>query len=185
MPTLKSMDRSDNVIYIYSFALTFIPGLSLAFVVAPEKLIKSLSYLVSIRLQSLDWMTQKLLAKYITDGRYYENARYISKLNLEKRDIMCSYLDRLAPIGVSYRKPEGGVYIWCRLPEGVFCGEVVSECARRGISVIPGDVFYPHKNGGKNYVRLNYSFENIARLKLGMENFTEIVERLFREMKST
>ena len=185
MPTLKSMDRSDNVIYIYSFALTFIPGLSLAFVVAPEKLIKSLSYLVSIRLQSLDWMTQKLLAKYITDGRYYENARHISKLNLEKRDIMCNYLDRLASIGVSYRKPEGGVYIWCRLPEGIFCGEVVSECARRGISVIPGDVFYPHKNGGKNYVRLNYSFENTARLKLGMENFTEIVERLFREMKST
>ena len=69
MPTLKAMDRSENVIYIYSFSLTFIPGLSMAFVVAPEKLIKSLSYLVSIRVMTLDWITQKLLAKYITSGK--------------------------------------------------------------------------------------------------------------------
>lgn len=70
MPTLKAMDRSENVIYIYSFSLTFIPGLSMAFVVAPEKLIKSLSYLVSIRVMTLDWITQKLLAKYITSGKF-------------------------------------------------------------------------------------------------------------------
>ena len=73
----------------------------MAFVVAPEKLIRSLSYLVSIRIMSLDWMTQKLLAKCITDGKYYENVQRIAGLNKEKRDLMCEYLDRLAPLGLS------------------------------------------------------------------------------------
>ncbi|MGN0659478.1 MAG: PLP-dependent aminotransferase family protein [Emergencia sp.] len=180
LPAIKSMDRSDNVIYIYSFALTFIPGLSMAFVVAPEKLIKSLSYLVSIRIMSLDWLTQKLLARYLTDGKYYENAEKIAKLNKEKRDIMCSYLDRLKPLGVSYQKPRGGVYVWCRLPAGIDSKEVVSACDKRGVSIIPGEIFYPHRNGGQNHVRLNFSYETESRLRLGMENFNDVICRLSR-----
>ena len=178
MPTLKAMDRSENVIYIYSFSLTFIPGLSMAFVVAPEKLIKSLSYLVSIRIMTLDWITQKLLAKYITSGKFYENAKRIQGLNREKRDLMCRYLDRLAPLGLSYEKPRGGVYVWCRLPESVDGKETAAACARRGISIVPGDIFYPNKNGGRNYIRLNYSFETKERIGLGMENLIEIITEL-------
>lgn len=178
IPTIKSMDRSENVIYIYSFSLTFVPGLSLAFVVAPEKLVKSLSYLVSIRIVSLDWITQKLLERYIDDGRYFENLKRIIELNREKRDLMCSYLDKLAPLGVKYKKPDGGVYVWCKLPENMDSLAVTEACSQRGISVYPGDVFYPHKNGGREYLRLNYSSENISRIKLGMENLTEIITEL-------
>lgn len=178
LPTIKSMDRSENVIYIYSFALTFIPGMSMAFVTAPEKLIKSLSYLVSIRIMSLDWLTQKLLAKYITDGKYYENVQKIAALNKTKRDLMCSYLDRLSDLGVSYQKPRGGVYIWCRLPKTVDSKAVVSECLKRGISVIPGEIFFPSRNGGQNNIRLNYSYETIGRIKLGMENLIDIIREL-------
>lgn len=178
LPTIKSMDRSENVIYIYSFALTFIPGMSMAFVAAPEKLIKSLSYLVSIRIMSLDWMTQKLLAKYITDGKYYENVQKIAALNKTKRDLMCSYLDRMSDLGVSYQKPGGGVYIWCQLPKTVDSKAVVSESLKRGISIIPGEIFYPSRNGGQNNIRLNYSYETIGRIKLGMENLIDIVREL-------
>ncbi len=178
LPTLKAMDRSENVIYIYSFSLTFIPGLSMAFVVAPEKLIKSLSYLVSIRIMKLDWITQKLLAKYITSGKFYENAKRITHLNRQKRDLMCTFLDRLVPLGLTYEKPRGGVYVWCRLPEGVDGKEVAAVCAQRGISIVPGDIFYPNKNGGRNYIRLNYSFETEARIRLGMENLIDIITDL-------
>lgn len=150
----------------------------MAFVVAPEKLIKSLSYLVSIRIMSLDWMTQKMLEKYLGDGRYYENVHTICDLNCQKRDLMCGYLDRLLPLGLKYRKPKGGVYIWAELPEGVDSRDVVAESRKREISLYPGDVFYPNKNGGRNFIRLNYSTENIARIKLGMENLVEIIGEL-------
>lgn len=177
-PTLKSMDHSDNVIYIYSFSLTFIPGLSMAFVVAPEKLIKSLSYLVSIRLMSLDWLTQKLLAKYITDGKYYENARKITDLNRRKRDLMCSCLEPLRQLGLTFEKPRGGVYVWCTLPEGVDCKDVVAHCSRQGVSMIPGDIFYPHHNSGQSNIRLNYSFEPEERIRQGMDVFCRVVKQL-------
>lgn len=181
MPTIKSMDRSENVIYIYSFALTFVPGMSMAFVVAPEKLIKSLSYLVSIRVMTLDWMRQKLLGRYLADGRYLENVRMISALNREKRDLMCNYLDKLAPIGVKYKKPRGGVYIWCALPENIDSKTVAAVCSQNGISVYSGEVFYPNKNGGQNHIRLNYSFESISRIRLGMGKLVEIISYIVRK----
>lgn len=181
MPTIKSMDRSENVIYIYSFSLTFIPGLSLAFVVAPDKLVRSLSYLVSIRLMSLDWMTQKLLAKYLTDGTYYTHVKEISRLNREKRDLMCGYLDRLAPFGVTYQKPRGGIYVWCRLPAEIDGKTVVHDCGKKGVSLVPGEVFYPNRNGGQHHIRLNYSYESKEKIVEGMETFTSVVKVLSKK----
>lgn len=181
-PAIKSMDRSDNVIYIYSFSLTFIPGLSMAFVVAPPKLIKSLSYLVSVRIMSLDWITQKLLAKYMIDGRYQENVIEIAKQNKEKRDLMCDYLDSIRHLGITYEKPRGGVYIWCKLPESMDSKIVVSRAHKRGISIIPGEIFYPFKNGGRDYIRLNFSYESKERIKLGMANLLDIIEELSEEL---
>jgi 2-aminoadipate transaminase len=82
---------------------------------------------------------------------------------------------------VTYRKPDGGVYIWCRLPACLDAKTVTDACSKAGISIIPGEVFYPSKNGGRHAIRLNYSYETEARLKLGMENLVDIVEKLVRE----
>ena len=46
------------------------------------------------------------------------------------------------------------------------CGKMGS-----GLILIPGYVFYPFKNGGRNYVRINYSYESDERLLAGMEVF--------------
>lgn len=181
LPTIKSMDKNNNVIYIYSFSLTFIPGMSMAFVAASKTLVNSLSYMVSIRLMTLDWLTQKLLAKYLTDGTYEKKLKEIIALNREKRDVMCSYLDRLKEQGLSYKKPEGGVYVWCRLPEGMRGRDVMTEALRHGISLIPGDVFFPERHGGKDFIRLNYSFETGERLEKGMEILTDIITDMNRQ----
>ena len=176
--TLKSMDRHDNVIYIYSFSLTFIPGLSLAFVVAPEKLIKSLSYLVSIRMISLDWMSQKLLTAFMSEGRYREKLGLIRELNQKKALLMQSCLDQLKPLGITYEPPKGGVYIWCSLPNRIDSRDVARLCMKRGVSVIPGDVFYPSRNGGYHQLRLNFSFETEERILEGMKIFGAVIEEL-------
>ena len=177
--TLKAMDSQENVIYIYSFSLTFIPGMSLAFVVAPEKLIKSFSYLVSVRMISLDWINQKLLANFMSDGRYREHLQRIRRENRTKADLMCSYLERLKPLDITYLAPKGGVYVWCRLPSALDSRDVARLCAKRGVSVIPGDVFYPNRNGGVHHLRLNFSFESEERIHEGMQIFCDVIESLY------
>ena len=119
LPPIKAFDTLENVIYIYSFSLTFVTGLSIAVVVANADVIRSLSYLVSVRLMASDWMTQKLLGRYLDDGTYYKALDEFRASYSRKQRLVCEKLDEMAALGVSYERPRGGVYIWCRLPDGV------------------------------------------------------------------
>lgn len=174
--TLKSLDTMGNVIYVYSFSLTFVPGLSLAFIVADREVIKSLSYIVSVRFVSTDWMTQKLMARYLENGTYHRNIQIFKKNYKEKLDLVARHLDELADFGVRYVKPRGGVYVWCRLPDGTDSKEFVDRAFSRGLTLIPGYVFYPLKNGGREYVRINYSFEKIEKIEEGMRIFSDLIK---------
>ena len=90
------------------------PGLSLAFVVADRDLIRSLSYLVSVRMVATDWMSQKLVARYLDDGTYYGVLDVFRNDYGRKQGIICDALDNMKEEGlkVEYIRPRGGVYIW-------------------------------------------------------------------------
>ena len=168
LPPLKAFDTEGNLIYIYSFSQTFIPGLSLAFVVADRSLIQSLSYLVSVRMMSADWLAQKVIARYLDNGRYYERLHVFRRSYASKQELVCRALDEMKPLGVRYEKPRGGVYIWCRLPDGVDSKEFINRAYQNGLALLPGYVFYPLKNGGRDHIRINYSFETEERLTAGL-----------------
>ena len=182
LPPIKAFDTEDNIIYIYSFSLTFMPGLSLAFVVADRGLIHSLSYLVSVRMMSVDWLAQKLIAHYLSNGRYYELLEEFRQSYARKQELVCRALDDMKPLGVRYLRPRGGVYIWCQLPDGIDSKAFIREAYQNGLALLPGYVFYPFKNGGRNHIRLNYSFESEERL---VEGLAILKSLLTQESKKT
>lgn len=182
LPPIKAFDTEDNIIYIYSFSLTFMPGLSLAFVVADRGLIHSLSYLVSVRMMSVDWLAQKLIAHYLSNGRYYELLEEFRQSYARKQELVCRALDDMKTLGIRYLRPRGGVYIWCQLPDGIDSKEFIREAYQNGLALLPGYVFYPFKNGGRNHIRLNYSFESEERL---VEGLTILKSLLMQESKKT
>lgn len=176
LPPIKTLDTSGNVIYIYSFSLSFLPGLTLAFIVANKELIGSLSYLVSVRLMSTDWMTQKLLGLYLDNGTYYQALDQFRRNYKEKQQIVCEKLDEMKHLGIQYRRPRGGIYIWCKLPDGVDSKIFINRAYNMGVSLLPGYVFYPNKNGGRNHIRINYSYESKERLRAGMDIMRQALE---------
>ncbi len=178
---IKALDTLDNVIYIYSFSLTFVPGLSLAFVSAGKSVVESLSYLVSLSMATPDWITQKLVAAYLERGVYYAKLGEFRASYRAKRDLVCEKLDAMAYLGVRYTRPRGGVYVWCRLPDGVD-GKLFAERAySRGVTVIPGYVFYPNKKEGRSYIRVNYSHESGERLGQGMDILRDTLKEFLKE----
>ena len=102
LPPIKAFDTLENVIYIYSFSLTFVTGLSIAVVAANADVIRSLSYLVSVRLMASDWMTQKLLGRYLDDGTYYKALDEFRASYSRKQRLVCEKLNEMAALGVSY-----------------------------------------------------------------------------------
>ena len=172
---IKAFDTQENVIYIYSFSLTFLPGLSLAFVTGNKELIRSLSYLVSVRMVGTDWLSQKLAAKYLDDGTYYSILDDFCENYSRKQNIVCDVLDTMKDVGVSYTRPKGGVYIWCRLPDGIDSKDFIAKAYSKGLALLPGHIFYPFHNGGRDHVRINYSYETEERLQAGMNVFRQVI----------
>ena len=168
IPPLKALDKGNNVIFIYSFALTFAPGVRMAFVLADKTLIKSLSYVVSIRLISLDSISQKLLSNCIEKGVYQKNIRNICADYKEKRDLMCACLQEAKSLGLEFRKPTGGVYLWCRLSEDIDYHKLYIKTMEKGVSFIPGSVFYLRGSKGDSYIRLNYSYPSKLQIEKGI-----------------
>lgn len=181
LPPIKAFDTEGNVIYIYSFSLTFVPGLSLAFVVADKEVIQGLSYLVPVRMMSVDWIAQKLITRYLNDGRYYELLDVFRQNYARKQELVCRALDEMKELGVTYRRPRGGVHIWCRLPEGIDSKLFINDAYKSGLALLPGYVFYPFKNGGRDHIRINYSFETEERLREGVRILREVLEKSLKK----
>lgn len=176
IPSLKSLDAGNHVIYIYSFALTFAPGLGLAFLAGPKPLMKSLRHLVSLRFISLDSLPQHLMNRYLEDGTYLRNLKSICSLYKEKRDLMCRELEEAVRTGLSYSKPRGGVYLWCQLPDTVCFKNFFDRSRHKGVSFIPGNIFYPFGNEGDNFIRLNYSYPSKEQIMQGIPLLTEALK---------
>ena len=185
LPPIKAFDTEGNVIYIYSFSLTFVPGLSLAFVVADKEVIQGLSYLVPVRMMSVDWVAQKLIARYLDDGTYYELLDVFRENYARKQELICRALDEMKPLGIRYQKPRGGVYIWCRLPDGVDSKSFINDAYKSGLALLPGYVFYPFKNGGRDHIRINYSFETEERLDEGLHILRDLLEKELKKSTGT
>lgn len=169
LPRLKAMDQGNNVIYIFSFSLTFVPGVSIAFVAGPKALIGSLANLVSVRLVSLDWLSQKLLAQSFETHLYYDKLLVFQEEYRKKMERMCGWLDRMNSHGVTYRKPDGGVYVWCKLPSAIDMKHFFRTMEQEGVSFVPGNVFYPEKHRGGAHIRLNFSYPTLEQIDRGMK----------------
>ena len=75
-------------------------------------------------------------------------------------------MERLAPKGLHFVKPKGGLLLWCSLDAGINERTLYQEAERRGLLLIPGFLFYPKGHQGGGHIRLcysNISDEDIAR----------------------
>ena len=92
---------------------------------------------------------------------------------------MCQYLDQAAEsIGLSYRRPDGGVFLWVRLPPELDVNRLAKETERQGVSFMPGAMFFPGKNPGGNYIRLNYSYPTEQQIERGMKILVRAMQKI-------
>jgi DNA-binding transcriptional MocR family regulator len=179
VPSIKSMDTGNNVIYMYSCSLTMMPGIGISFVLADRDVIQRLSKMVSMRMTSLDWAPQMLLLEYMKTGVYKERLEEFRRICRRKRDLMYSYIEKLSEdMELVCNKPDGGVFLWVKLPDGMDGKMLLKEVEKCGVIFIPGYVFCLKKGMGKNYIRLNYSYPSQEEIARGME----ILGRSMRNM---
>ena len=119
MTPLKSMDKSGYVIYLSTFSKTVYPGLRLGWIWANKKLIYRLSNIRQLMDLHSSCISQLIVERFIASGEMEKYLSLIRREYRDGRDIMMDALKTYAPPGLTWNHPDGGYYLWCRLPEGL------------------------------------------------------------------
>jgi len=176
--TLDSHYRGDdgtytgNVIYLSTFSKLLAPGIRLAWVVAPQQVIRKLV----MAKQAADLHTatfNQIVAYEVGKGGFLdEHVKFIRATYKERRDVMLETMDEVFPSEVHWTHPQGGMFLWGILPKGMDAAEVLKVAIQKKVAFVPGGSFHPN-GGGENTMRLNFSFstpdiirEGITRLGL-------------------
>lgn len=159
-----------NVICMSTFSKTLAPGLRLAWLIAPPEVINKL---VQAK-QGADLHTPtftQMTAYEISRGGFLDrHIKVIRQVYKERRDVMLSAMERYFPPEVRWTHPEGGLFLWARLPEDIDSTVVLRTAVESKVAFVPGAPFYPY-SGVQNTLRLNFS-------NATPENITEGIRRL-------
>jgi 2-aminoadipate transaminase len=165
-----------NVIYLGTLSKTVGPGLRLGWVVAPVEVVDQLV----IAKQGTDLHTgsfvQMLAYEVIKDGFMDEHIRLIRKVYSERRDVMLAALERYFPEGCSWTQPEGGLFLWARLPDWIDTAEMLKEAVAHKVAYVPGSAFYVEPSRGRNTMRLNFSNAQPAQIEEGIRRLGELLK---------
>lgn len=176
-PPIAALDRDSRVIYLSTFSKTLCPGLRIAWAAASEEIIRQF---VTAK-QGMDLccpaFTQAMAAEYCAQGHIYARIPQIVALYRRKRDAMLAALAREMPPGVTWTRPQGGVFLWVRLPEGMDSEALLPAAVEEaGVAYVVGTGFHAD-GGGRNAMRLNFSFPSEAEIEEGIRRLGQLVRK--------
>ena len=175
VPSLKSMDTKGNIIFLGSFSKILMPGLRIAWMVADPTIIdKVVKLKQAVDLQSSSFgqrQTSFFIDMYDLDAHVAK----IKELYKKRRNLMCDSMKEYFPEGITFTYPEGGLFTWVTLPEGMDAKELMPKVLAKNVAYVPGGPFYPH-GGNANHFRLNYSNMPEERIVEGIKRLAEVLE---------
>jgi len=172
----KETKKTDNIISLFTISKTFAPGLRIGMILANEQIIKKMVILK----QSLDLCTsslnQLIAADFFATGEFYRQVEKVKKVYKEKKDAMLACLERYMPEGVTWTKPEGGLFLWVKLPEHISADDMFEEAIKENVAYVIGSAF--HIDGsGKNTMRLNFSYPTLYEIEEGIKRLAKVVKK--------
>ncbi|MEA1994370.1 MAG: PLP-dependent aminotransferase family protein [Euryarchaeota archaeon] len=160
-----------NVLYLGTFSKVFSPGIRVAWIAGPTEIVNKLM----IAKQSTDLcsnvLSQRMVYEYCRRGYLDENLKKIREMYKRKKDLMLKTMGEEFPEEVTWTKPEGGLFLWVTLPEYVDTEEMFKEAIKNNVAYVVGSAF----EGGKNTMRLNFSFASDEKIVEGITRLGKVI----------
>ena len=184
LPTVVALDNDGrngvdyyrgNVIYLSTFSKILAPGIRLGWVVAPPEVIRKLAQAK----QGTDLHTAtfiQILAHEVARGGFLDqHIRTLRRVYRERRNVMLHALAEYFPAPVYWTRPEGGLFLWCTLPEGIDLSVVLRAAVEQNVAFVPGAPFFPC-GGGENTMRLNFSNATPEKIREGIARLGRVLQ---------
>lgn len=176
VPTVKSMDDDGRVIYAGSFSKILSPGIRVGFVIAPKPVIAKMTVGKQAADTHSTMFSQLLVYEWLKEIDLEEHLKKVQSIYRRKLNLMCDLIDENWGDFVKYVRPEGGLFVWCELPENVKMLDFAAKCVENKVAVVPGSAFTVEEGETTNCIRLNFSTPSDEKIREGMEILKKVKE---------
>ncbi|MDK2800427.1 MAG: 2-aminoadipate transaminase [Clostridiales bacterium] len=178
VPTIKSLDTEGRVIYVGSFSKILSPGLRIGWVVANAEILQRIVVVKQVTDVHTNIFAQMLATEYMTRYSINEHIEEIRKLYGQRCGFMLECMEKYFPDFCQYTRPEGGLFIWCTLPEQYDSIEVMKEAVQHKVAFVPGNTFAVDMDKSSSSFRLNYSTMREDKIEQGIKTLGEVLKRI-------
>ena len=176
LPSLMSIAGSRNCIYMSTVSKTIAPGMRVAWLVIPDSEVfeRVVPAKQAADLHTSSFTQRAVYAYACQPGVFEAHVAEMLPVYARRRDLMLESLERFMPEGTSWTHPDGGLFLWARMPEGVDTEELLELASRRLVAFVPGRPFWVNRIV-RNTMRLNFSNASDEMIVEGIMRLGEAV----------
>ncbi len=174
LPSIKSMDDDGIVIYAGSFSKVLAPGVRVGYTVAPAPIVAKMTVGKQAADTHTPMFTQMLVDEWMATTDFEAHIQKIREIYRRKLNLMCDLIDEKLGGFVEYVRPEGGMFVWCRLPDSVNMLDFCARAVEKKVAVVPGSAFTVEEGETTNCFRMNFTTPSDENIVKGMDILGEL-----------
>lgn len=175
LPSLRALGNPDLTVSLGTFSKILAPGLRVAWLIAPPAILEQIILAKQAADLQPSTISQMQIDTYLE--RFDVNAQIarIRALYRARRNCMAEAIRETMGNTVSFPFPQGGLFLWLRLTEGIDTKALLAESIARKVAYVPGEPFHANGGGG-NTMRLNFSYMPEERIREGITRLAGLIK---------
>ena len=171
--SLKTIGN-DHVIQLGTFSKLISPGLRIGWIASNSHVQPT----IELMKQALDLHTntfcQYVIAEFASAGYLESHIEVIKKEYGIRRNIMIDMLSKHLSDKATWTTPEGGLFLWIKLPDGVSTTDMLPKAVDAGVAYVPGKFFYSEKQDDST-MRLNFCNATEENIEIGIKRLADVI----------
>ncbi len=176
LPSLASLDADGMVIHLSTFSKTISPGMRIGWVVATEEIIQALIRAKQASDLHTSTIEQRAAARLLEDFDYEGHIARICQVYGERCEAMRASLEAHFPTEARWTRPDGGLFLWVELPDGVSGEELLEDSLKEKVAFVPGASFFA-RDARSTFIRLNFSNRQPDIIDEGIRRISDVLKR--------
>lgn len=169
LPSIKSLDEDSLVIYAGSFSKVISPGMRVGWCVAPAEIVQKMVVCKQGQDVHTNMWSQIVCNEFVRNYNFEAHLDFLRELYRKKSRLAMDLCDKHLLPNIKYGEIDGGLFIWCTLPEDVNMFDFCKRAVQNKVCVVPGNAFLADDTGYSNGFRINFSTPTNEQLEKGIE----------------
>lgn len=165
----------EQTVLLGSFSKTVAPGLRIGWLVAPDWLYDKLIVAKQAADLHTSSVNQYIVCRYLQDNDLDSHLQVIKNSYGEQCRTMLECADAYLPATYTFTEPEGGMFLWGKLPEGHDSMSLFDFAVKEKVVFVPGAPFYTEKGDSSRTLRLSFSCVEPAEVEEGIKRLARAV----------